>query len=118
MAHVAIVGGGVVGLSCAVALLDAGHRVTLVDADRAGDAASWGNAGHIATEQVAPLASHATLRSVPSRLFLTGGALALPLREIATWLPFSLRLVAAAAPARFACGEAALEALLGRALDA
>ena len=56
-----VIGGGVVGLSVAQRLLQAGASITIMDAaagimDWAG-AASWGNAGHIATEQVEPLAS-------------------------------------------------------------
>ena len=57
-----IIGGGIVGLCSAVALAEAGHRVTIIDDDAGRHAASWGNAGHIAPEQVAPLASPASLR--------------------------------------------------------
>jgi D-amino-acid dehydrogenase len=53
---VLVIGAGVVGHACALALQARGRRVTLTDPDRAGLAASWGNAGHIATEQVEPLA--------------------------------------------------------------
>lgn len=118
MSHVAVVGAGVVGLSSALALLDAGHAVTLFDGDERADAPSWGNAGHVATEQVAPLASLETVRSVPSRLFCTGGALALPPAQIATWLPFSTRLLLASGPRRFVRGREAMRALLGEALPA
>jgi D-amino-acid dehydrogenase len=81
-------------------------------------AASWGNAGHIAIEQIEPLASRATIRSMPRRLFWRGGALSLPLRDIAAWLPFALRLVAATDPARFRKGRAALTNALGDAMGA
>jgi D-amino-acid dehydrogenase len=108
----------VVGLACGLALARAGHRVTLLepDADRA--AASWGNAGHIATEQVAPLASPAAVRSAPRRLFVRGGALDLPLGGIADWLPFAVRLVGRSTPARFAAGSAALGGLLRESMPA
>src|SRR5204862_420667 len=76
------------------------------------------NAGHIAIEQVEPLASMRTVRSLPRRLFSRGGAVALPARDIAAWLPFSLRLLAAARPKRFDAGKAALAALLAAALPA
>ncbi|WP_338111814.1 FAD-binding oxidoreductase [Sphingomonas naasensis] len=111
-------GGGVIGLSCASALLRAGHRVTVLEASPIRDAASWGNAGHIATEQVAPLASPASLRSAWGRRFAVGGALDLPLHAIGTWLPFALRFVAAARPHRFRAGSSALRALLAEALPA
>ncbi|NWK94403.1 FAD-dependent oxidoreductase [Sphingobium lactosutens] len=118
MGRIAIVGGGVVGLATGIALMDAGQSVVLVDDDEAGLAASWGNAGHIAVEQVEPLASLALLRSVPRRLFWRGGALDFPLSAIPSWLPFGLRLMAAARPARFRQGRAALRGLMAQAMPA
>ena len=118
MSSITIVGGGVIGLSCASALLRAGHRATVLEASSTRDAASWGNAGHIATEQVAPLASPASLKSAWGRRFAAGGALDLPLHAIGSWLPFALRFVAAARPNRFRAGSAALRALLAEALPA
>ena len=52
---VAIVGGGIVGRSIALALARRGTAVSIVDPAHDLSAASWGNAGHIATEQVARL---------------------------------------------------------------
>ena len=118
MASITVVGGGIVGLSSALALADRGHRVTLLDAAFGREAASWGNAGHIATEQTAPLASPDTLRSLPRRLFLFGGALGLPPGQIGSWGPFAAELLAAATPARFATGQVALKTLLAKALPA
>lgn len=115
-----VIGGGIVGMSCALNLQKRGIATILVDPEPAADrrGASWGNAGHIAVEQVEPLASPATIRSFPRRLFWRGGALSLPLRDLGAWLPFSLRLMAAARPRRFAAGKAALTAMLAQALPA
>ncbi|SFO41554.1 FAD-binding oxidoreductase [Sphingomonas sp. OK281] len=118
MRSIAIIGAGIIGLSSAIALLDRGFTVTVFDADPDGRAASWGNAGHIAVEQVEPLASPAALKSVPRRLFSMGGALALPLSMAARWLPFATRLVAASTPARFAAGTSALTPLVAAAMPA
>ncbi len=118
MKTIGIVGGGVVGLSCAVALLDRGYGVSVFERDTDYNAASWGNAGHIAVEQVEPLASPAALRSVPKRLFSAGGALALPPSMAAHWLPFAARLTAASTPAKFTAGTAALTSLLAGAMPA
>lgn len=116
--HVIIVGGGIVGLATGLALGRDGARVTIVDGDAGRQAASWGNAGHIAIEQVEPLASRAAIRSAPGRLFSRGGALALPPRQIGRWLPFAARMLQASAPPRFAHGKAALTALMAGALPA
>ncbi|SMF60810.1 NAD(P)/FAD-dependent oxidoreductase [Allosphingosinicella indica] len=112
-----VIGGGIIGLSSALHLAIKGLRVTIVDPQFPCRAASWGNAGHIAVEQVEPLASMAVVRSLPKRLF-PAGPVALPLRDIDTWLPFTLKLVRAAAPDRFARGKRALGALLVEALPA
>jgi len=116
--NIAIVGGGVVGLSVAVTLARAGHPITLIDDDPDRGAASWGNAGHLAVEQVAPLASPASIRSAWRRRFAAGGALHLPLGATRHWLPFVPRFLAASRPARFRAGSAALAALLGEAMPA
>jgi D-hydroxyproline dehydrogenase len=117
-ATVVVVGGGIIGLACALHLRVRGIDTLLIDEARESPPASWGNAGHIAVEQVEPLASMRTLAAVPRRLFSRGGALALPPRDIAAWLPFALRLGRASLPARFRLGKAALAALLARALPA
>ncbi|WP_420143204.1 NAD(P)/FAD-dependent oxidoreductase [Sphingobium sp.] len=113
-----IIGGGIVGLSCAIRLQERGISVLLIERDHPLRGASWGNAGHIAVEQIDPLASMETVRSFPRRLFWRGGALGLPLRDIGRWLPFSLRLLGAARPGRFAAGRDALRALLAQAMPA
>ncbi len=118
MAHNIVIGGGIIGLSCGLSLLARGEAVTLIDDDAQGLAASWGNAGHIAVEQVEPLASLATIRSLPQRLFCLGGAASFPPRAFPHWLPFGLRLLAASRPAAFTRGCDALHGLLGLAMPA
>ncbi|WP_179506082.1 MULTISPECIES: NAD(P)/FAD-dependent oxidoreductase [unclassified Sphingomonas] len=122
-ASIAVIGGGIVGLTIALALQDRGHAVTIHDADSGtragrGHSASWGNAGHIAVEQVEPLASPAALHALPRRLWGQGAALSLPPRDAGAWLPFGLRLLAASTPGRFAAGRAALAALMADAMPA
>jgi glycine/D-amino acid oxidase-like deaminating enzyme len=113
-----VIGGGLVGLSCALNLQLQGIRTTLVDPATRRRGASWGNAGHLATEQAEPLASRKTLHSFPRRLFFRGGALSLPARDVDVWLPFALRLIRSAAPARFEAGTVALRSLLQSAIPA
>ncbi|WP_306581309.1 FAD-binding oxidoreductase [Dokdonella sp.] len=111
-----VIGGGVIGYAGALALQRAGWRVTLVAPDEPTAPPSWGNAGHIATEQVEPLATLATLRSALRRWHRFGGPLDLrqPWRHRA-WLRRYLR---ACMPARAAAGRVALAGLLADALPA
>jgi D-amino-acid dehydrogenase len=113
-----VVGGGVVGMNVALALQERGFVVTVADEARATPPASWGNAGCIACEPSEPMASVATLWSLPKTLFFRGGPVALPPSAIASWLPFALRLIAASTPRRFRLGITALNSLLCNALPA
>ncbi len=114
--RVVVVGGGVVGLACALRLRLAGVDCLVIDPMRDGEAASWGNAGHIAIEQVAPLASWATVRSLPRRWFGRGGPVDVPRPwSIAPWLWQFLR---ACSPRRHAAGQQALRGLLAEAVPA
>ncbi len=113
-----VVGGGVVGKACALALRRAGESVTLLDPQGTPRPASYGNAGHIATEQVAPLASPAALASAFRRLFGLGGALDFRLSDIGAWGPWAARFVAASTVERAAQGQRALGGLLKDALPA
>jgi D-amino-acid dehydrogenase len=113
-----VIGGGIVGLSCALALQRRGVAVRIVSPELMRGTASWGNAGHIAIEQVEPLASFATVKSFSRRLFWRGGALSLPLADIGAWLPFSLRLLWASRRTPFSRGKMALEASLALAMPA
>lgn len=88
-ADVAIVGAGIVGLATAVALLDAGRRVVLIDADGIARGTSSGNAGGLAFSEILPLASKGMLRQLPRWLADPLGPLTVPpsyLPRIAPWL--------------------------------
>ncbi len=113
-----VIGGGFVGAAAARRLQQAGFATTLIDAGDPARAASFGNAGHLASEQVTPLASIATLLSLHKRLYSAGGPAAFPPRDIGAWLPFGLRLIAASMPARYEAGSRALKAIVAAALPA
>ena len=113
-----IIGGGVIGSAAALAMQKRGIATRLIDPDPVWRGASRGNAGLIAINETDPLASIATLKSMPGMLFARGGPVGLPLRDIGAWLPFGLRLLAASRPARFEAGRRALAALLAEALPA
>lgn len=113
-----VIGGGMIGAACALRLQSAGFQVTLMDPGPNERAASFGNAGHIAVEQVEPLASWATIRSAPSRLFVLGGPLDFRLADIGAWGPWAMRFLTASGRRWFEAGTEALEGLMARGVGA
>ncbi len=67
--HIAIIGAGIVGCSCALWLQRKGFSVTLIDPDDPGAGTSSGNAGTIATYGCIPVNSPDLFRRLPSLLF-------------------------------------------------
>jgi D-amino-acid dehydrogenase len=116
--RVAVVGGGVIGLACALSLQRAGANVTVFDQTSEAPPASAGNAGHIATEQVEPLASPAVVRSVFGRLFMAGGPIDFRAPDVGAWGPWAVRFLGSSTARRFAAGRNALRALMTDALPA
>lgn len=113
-----MIGAGMVGAACALRLQAGGMAVKLVDPGDQRRGASFGNAGHIAVEQVSPWSSWENLRSFPSRLFGFGGALDFRWRDVGVWAPWSLEFISACGQERFRQGRQALTALLADALPA
>ena len=114
---VAIVGGGIIGLSCALYLREAGHDVVVVERNDPASGASRGNAGALAFAEILPLASPRILRKAVRWLFDPLGPLSLPpayLPQIAPWL---LRLWRASWPARYQANIHAQVALIGLAQE-
>ena len=63
--HTHIIGGGIIGLTTALALRQRGATVTLHEADTLFSGASLGNAGHLASEYIYPVANLAILPKLP-----------------------------------------------------
>ena len=116
-ADVVVVGAGLVGAACALRLADAGHDVLLVDAQAPGRGASFGNAGHVATEQLFPLANAEVIRASWRYLLNAQSPLRLRAGYLVPILPWLARFVWAARPTGFARGVAALVALQQSARD-
>lgn len=114
---VAVVGAGIVGTSIASRLVRSGSSVVLIDRGEPGRQASYGNAGHIATEQVTPLASPDTLRNAAAYLLRANSPLSIRGRYLLRALPWLMRFAYASRPAAFARGTEALASLNRLALD-
>ncbi|MGD8348760.1 MAG: FAD-binding oxidoreductase [Gammaproteobacteria bacterium] len=68
-AHIAVIGAGIVGCSCALWLQKRGFRVTLIDPDEPGSGTSSGNAGTIAEYGCIPVNSPQLFTRLPKLLF-------------------------------------------------
>lgn len=88
-----IIGGGIIGLAAAVMLQARGVKVLLLDANEVGQGASLGNAGHIATEQVFPIADASMLRHVPAMLLNPTGPLRIDWRYLPRLMPWAMQLL-------------------------
>ncbi|WP_226780458.1 NAD(P)/FAD-dependent oxidoreductase [Oceaniglobus trochenteri] len=92
--HVAIIGAGIVGVSTAIWLLRAGHRVTLIDRAGPGEGTSHGNGGVLASCAMVPVTGPGLLRRAPGMLLDSEQPLFLRwsyLAKLAPWLVKYLR---------------------------
>ncbi len=111
-----VIGGGLIGLACAIRLRERGLDTVLFEPSSFPEGASFGNAGHIAIEQVEPMPSWHTLRTAPRRLFTFGGAL--DVRDFSAFAPWAKRFVYASFPSRVEIGRHALRQCLALAVPA
>jgi D-amino-acid dehydrogenase len=87
--RVAVIGAGVVGLSCASYLQMRGHAVTVIDPRPPGEYCSFGNAGCFSRASCVPLGLPGIWKKVPGWLMDPMGPLSIPVRyapRIAPWL--------------------------------
>jgi D-amino-acid dehydrogenase len=115
MAHVVVIGAGIVGAATAVELLRDGHRVTILEPGEPGgeQAASYGNGTLLNPSSVVPMSLPGLWRKVPGWLADPLGPLAIRwsyLPQLVPWLTRFLR--AGATEARVAATARALRPLL------
>jgi glycine/D-amino acid oxidase-like deaminating enzyme len=115
--RVAVVGAGVVGLSCASYLQMQGHDVTLIDPRPPGEYCSFGNAGCFSRCSFVPLGLPGTWKKVPGWLMDPAGPLFIPLRYLPRIAPWLWRFQRSTSIARVNEIADALHALLDVTLD-
>jgi D-amino-acid dehydrogenase len=115
MSHVVVIGGGVVGLACALELQRDGHSVTIVDPGTPGgeQAASYGNGTLLNPSSVIPMSSPGIWKKVPGYLRDPLGPLTIRWSYLPRLLPWLRRFVrAGATPAEVGAIGRALRPLL------
>lgn len=115
MAHIGIVGGGIIGCATALHLLDRGDQVTIIERDAGGLPASVGNAGILAIPEIDPIARPGMLLSAPRWLLDPLGPLALRWGDVPSLLPWLIRLLVASRPAQVERSRKALTYLMSSA---
>lgn len=109
---IAVIGAGVIGLTCALRLAQDGHAVALIDPADPGSGASFGNAGTIADYAVMPVGTPGVLRDLPSLLFDRDSPLSIRRAAIPALAPWLLRFLWQSRPAAAERNARALAALL------
>ncbi len=115
--HVTVIGAGIVGMSCALHLLRAGHPVRVVDRLPPGEGCSFGNAGLFADYSFVPLSLPGVLWNVPKWLLDPLGPLAIRWPHGLGMAPWLMRFVRAGRPERVAEICDALAPLLASSLE-
>lgn len=114
---VAIIGAGVVGLSTALSLTEAGKRVVVIDRKGLALEASFGNAGALAFAEILPLASPGLIRKAIKWFFDPLGPLSVPPSYLAHIAPWMVRLWRASRPDRYGAGIVAQAQLMALARE-
>lgn len=84
--QVIIVGGGVIGASCAYYLQNSGWRVTVIDKGRFGYGCSHANCGFVCPSHVLPLAGPGAVKAGLKALFQPNGAFSIkPRLDLSLW---------------------------------
>jgi D-amino-acid dehydrogenase len=116
--RVAVIGAGIVGVSCALHLQRDGQSTTVFDPRAPGTATSFGNAGGIVTGAVLPNSTPKLWRDIPHMLFNRDSAVRLRWSYLPRLAPWLIRFLLAGRDARVRSIAAALQPLVTRAYEA
>lgn len=90
---VIVVGAGIVGICCALSLLEKGLSVTMIDRDPPASGTSSGNAGVVSPWSNVPLCLPGVWKNVPKWLLDADGPVSIPANYLLKLLPWSLRFL-------------------------
>lgn len=95
---VTILGAGIIGVCCALAALERGLSVSVIDRKDPGEETSYGNAGVISPWSVVPQCTPGVWKSVPQWLFDPKGPVKLRWRDLPLILPWAWSFLRNATP--------------------
>ena len=106
-----VIGAGIVGICCALSLIEKGVRVRLIDRDEPGQGASYGNAGVISPWSCIPQSMPGIWKNVPKWLLDPEGPVAIRPGYALKALPWAWRFLRQGRPERVRAIAAAMEQL-------
>lgn len=112
-----IVGAGIVGICCALSLLEKGENVTIIDRDSPGQGASFGNAGVISPWSTVPQSLPGVWKSIPKWLLDPEGPVSVRPSYLSKALPWAIRFLQAGAPNKIIATSDAMAALTRSSVD-
>ena len=116
--HVAVIGAGMVGVSCALFLQRDGHRVTIFDPNDPGSGTSFGNAGLISQSSVMPSSTPGLVKRIPKMLMDPQSPLVLRWQYVPRLLPWLAGFLANSARDRVERNCLATAQLFGHVMSA
>ena len=93
MAEITVIGGGIIGVSCALALQREGIATTLIERGSIGGKATFGNCALLAVSEIVPLAKPGVMGKLPGWLLNPEGPLAIRPGHLPTALPWLARFL-------------------------
>ncbi|MEM9318259.1 MAG: FAD-dependent oxidoreductase [Pseudomonadota bacterium] len=118
MTRTAVLGSGIVGICCAIALADDGHQVTLIDRSSPAQETSRWNAGVMATSSIVPLNNPSRFGLLPRLIAGRHPGFRLNGSDAGALLPWSLRFLSNSRKSRSEAATAALKQLIGQSRQA
>lgn len=115
--EVAVIGAGVVGVSCALWLRRLGHEVLLLERDAIAAGASYGNAGTLADYGCTPIARPEIWSNLPRLLFSSDSPFVVNWARLPRLLPWLMRFLGQCNASRFRANAEVLANLLERTYD-
>jgi glycine/D-amino acid oxidase-like deaminating enzyme len=115
---VAVIGGGILGTTCALELLERGRWVVMVERDEPGSGTAAGSAGYLADGEIFPVAQLRTIAALPRMLLDPFGPLVIRPEYAPRMIDWGRRFLSATRRGRFESGIRALASLNRMANDA
>src|SRR5579863_6221494 len=98
---IAVIGGGVIGLTIALRLRADGREVVVIEPNEPGSGASFGNAGTIADYAIIPVGTPAVLKDLLSLLLDANSPLAIRTSALPALFPWLARFAYESLPHRY-----------------